>query len=143
MNALTRFDSTGLAKAFIGLDQIFDSFEKHFSTQTQSNYPPYNVIKGPNNSRIIELAVTGFNKDEIVVEQEYNQLIIRATSKEDVEDSDQNYIFRGLATRDFERRFALLEHMEVGEAIVENGLLRVYINHVIPEALKPRRIELK
>lgn len=141
MNALARFDNTGLTKAFIGLDQIFDNFEKHFLNQTQSNYPPYNVIKGPDNSRIIEVAVTGFDKDEIIVEQEHNQLIIKATSKENSD--EQEFIFRGLATRDFERRFALLEHMEVGDATVENGLLRVYIKHIIPEALKPRRIELK
>lgn len=149
MTTLTKFDPISLNRAFIGLDRLFDHFDKQFFQQVQTNYPPFNVIKVGNigddmlSDRLIEVAVTGFSKDEITVEEANRTLIIRATKAEDSDDSDEVYLHHGLATRDFERRFALLENMEVSNVTLANGLLSVYIKHVVPEELKPRRLEIK
>jgi molecular chaperone IbpA len=89
------------------------------------------------------MAVTGFNKDEITVEVDQNELVIKAESRTPNESTAIEYIHRGLAARDIEKRFGLTEHMEVGDAVVANGLLTVYIKLNIPEAPKPRQIEVK
>ena len=140
MNALTRFDPAALNRALIGFDRLFDDVERRFANST-NNYPPYNILKHDDNSFEIEVAVAGFEREDITIEVDQNQL--RITGRRKKEDDAAKYIHRGLATRDFERVFTLADHMEVGEAEMTNGILRVKINRVIPEALKPRLIAIK
>ena len=140
MNALTRFDPTALNRALIGFDRLFDDVERRFANST-NNYPPYNILKHDENSFEIEVAVAGFDREDISVEVDQNQL--RITGRRTKEDDAAKYIHRGLAARDFERVFTLADHMEVGEAEMTNGILRVKITRVIPEALKPRLITIK
>jgi molecular chaperone IbpA len=140
MNALTRFDTTALNqlnKALIGFDRLFT--ERAYTTNP--TYPPYNVIKKTENDYEIEVAVAGFTLDEIDVEVNQNQLVIRGHSKHEAE-VDVEYLHRGLAYRDFEKVLTLAEHMQVGEASIKNGVLRVEITRIIPEALKPRKINV-
>lgn len=140
MNQLARFDTTALNKALIGFDRIFNDFENRFQ-QSTTNYPPYNVIKHDENTFEIEVAVAGFDREDITVEVDQDQLIIRG-KKAKLEDTTQ-YLHRGLATRDFERSFTLAEHIVVGEGEMANGILRVKLTREIPESLKPRSITIK
>ena len=140
MNQLARFDTTSLNKALIGFDRIFNDFENRFQ-QSTTNYPPYNVIKHDENTFEIEVAVAGFDREDITVEVDQDQLIIKG--KKVKVDDDTQYLHRGLATRDFERSFTLAEHIVVGEGELVNGILRVKLTREVPESLKPRLIKIK
>lgn len=140
MNTITRFDPSSLNRALIGFDRLFDDFERRFSNST-TNYPPYNVLKHDENLFEIEIAIAGFNRDDITIEVDQNQLKIIGHRKK--EEDTTKYLHRGLANRDFEKVFTLADHMEVGEAEMINGILSIKINRIIPEALKPRLISIK
>ena len=140
MNQLARFDTTSLNKALIGFDRIFNDFENRFQ-QSTTNYPPYNVIKHDENTFEIEVAVAGFDREDITVQVDQDQLIIKG--KKVKVDDDIQYLHRGLATRDFERSFTLAEHIVVGEGDLVNGILRVKLTREVPESLKPRLIKIK
>ena len=143
MNQLARFDTTALNqlnRALIGFDRIFNDFENRYQHST-TNYPPYNVIKHDENSFEIEVAVAGLDREDITIEVDQNQLIIKGQRAKDEEAT--NYVYRGLAARDFERSFTLAEHIIVGDAELTNGILRVKLTREVPEALKPRLIAIK
>lgn len=125
---------TNLNKALIGFDQLFNA-----RLQT-SNYPPYNIVKLDEENYAIELAVSGFSKEEISVDINKAQLTISGTK---LKKPEWEYLHRGLAYRDFEQTFALAEYMEVISAEVIDGLLIIQLERVIPESLKPRRIAIK
>ncbi len=141
MNQLVRFDTNALNKALLGFDDLFNNFEQRFANQINNNYPPYNVVKKDENNYEIEVAVTGFLPEEITVEIDQNQLIVKGERKRD-EDADVQYLHRGLATRDFTRSWTLAEHMEVGTGTIKNGVLRIALQRVVPEALKPRVLKI-
>lgn len=139
MNALNRFDTAALNqlnRALIGFDRIFNE-----RAQTHQTYPPYNVIKKDEDNYEIEIAVAGFTLEEIDVEVNQNQLIIKGEQNKE-ESSEVEYLHRGLAFRSFEKALTLAEHMEVGTASIKDGVLRIGITRVIPEALKPRKIQV-
>lgn len=142
MTQLTRFDPSALNRALIGFDQLFDTFESRFANQLATNYPPYNIEKISENLYDIVIAVAGFEKSEVTVEVEGDQLTIRG-EKSVSADPQPEYLHRGLAFRDFERRFTLADHMEVVKAEIKNGLLLVQLERRLPEALKARKIEIK
>lgn len=142
MNQLVRFDTSALNRALVGFDSLFNDFERRFANQINTSYPPYNVLKHDENTYEIEVAVTGFLPEEISVEINQNQLVVKGErNREEVEET--NYLHRGLATRDFTRTWTLAEHMEVGEGRVKNGVLTIELKRVVPEALKPRLLKLK
>lgn len=141
-NQLPRFDTTALNRALIGFDRLFDQVEQRFANSVQTNYPPYNVLKTSDNDYVVEVAVTGFTKEEILVKVEQEQLVISASASKEADETTE-YLHRGLATRDFERRFTLADHLEVVDASVANGLLKVYLKRIVPETLKPRVISIK
>ena len=141
MNAITRFDTSALNRALIGFDQLFNDVERRYANQVQTNYPPYNVLKHDENNFEIEIAVAGFDKEDISIEVDQDQLIIKGTQSKN--DDASKYLHRGLAARDFERSWTLAEHMEVGEAELTNGILSVKLTRIVPEALKPRLIAIK
>jgi molecular chaperone IbpA len=139
MNALTRFDTTALNqlnRALVGFDRLFTE-----RLSQQQTYPPYNIIKKNENDYEIEIAVAGFTLDEIEVEVNQNLLIIRGERKRE-EDTEVEYLHRGLAYRNFEKSLTLAEHMEVGTASIKEGVLRIAITRVVPEALKPRKVQI-
>jgi molecular chaperone IbpA len=139
---LVRFDTTALNRALVGFDSMFQDFETRFANQINNTYPPYNVIKHSEDSYEIEIAVTGFDKDEITVEIDQNQLIVKGQRKE-IEMTEPTYLHRSLASRDFTRSWTLAEHMEVKEGTIKNGVLTIGLKRVVPEALKPRVLKLK
>lgn len=142
MNQLARFDTTALNRALVGFDRIFNDIDRRFANQVSNNYPPYNICKIGENLYEIAIAVTGFEKDEVTVEVEGDLLKVQGTRKSEEETSDQEYLYRGLALRNFERSFTLAEHMKVITAEMKNGILSIRIEREIPEALKPRLIDI-
>ena len=142
MTQLVRFDTAALNKALLGFDSLFDNFEHRFGNQINNTYPPYNILKHSEDSYEIEVAVTGFAPEEITVEIDQNQLIVKGERRR-TEDTSIQYLHRSLATRDFTRAWTLAEHMEVGEGKIKNGVLTIALTRVVPEALKPRQLKLK
>jgi molecular chaperone IbpA len=140
MNQLVRFDTNALNRALIGFDRIFHDFENR-AHQSTTNYPPYNVIKHNDDSFEIEIAVAGFDREDITIEVDQAQLRIKGQRTE--QETEQQYLHRGLAARDFERTFTLAEHIIVGDAELTNGILSVKLTREVPEALKPRMIAIK
>lgn len=141
---LRPIDAAALAqlnRALIGFDRIFNQIENR-SVGSNNNYPPFNIIKYNESNYEIELAVAGFLKQEITVEVDQDQLVIRGSHTDDVAEGTQ-YIHRGLAARAFEKAFTLPQYMEVGEVELTNGILHVKLTQVVPEALKPRQISIK
>lgn len=136
---LTRLDS--LSRALIGFDTMFDQMERRYANSVSNNYPPFNILKWNEDQYEIQIAITGFEKEEIRVEVEQNQLTVYGESKV-MSLGDTMYIHRGLATRDFERTFTLAEHMEVKGAETKNGMLRIQIFRNIPESAKPKIINI-
>jgi molecular chaperone IbpA len=141
MNQLVRFDTNALNRALLGFDTLFNDVEQRFANQINNNYPPYNVLKHDEDTYEIQVAVTGFEKDEITVEIDQNQLIVKG-EHEGEEDTTTQYLHRGLATRNFTRSWTLAEHMEVGEGKIKNGVLTIELKRVVPEALKPRVLKI-
>ena len=138
-NQLTRLDA--LSRALIGFDQMFDQMERRFQNSVSNNYPPHNILKLADNEYAIQLAVTGFEKSEISVTVEDNVLVIKGESQ--VTDyPPEQYLHRGLATRDFAKEFPLAEHIEVCGAEIKNGMLTVKLVRNIPESAKPKVIDI-
>ncbi len=138
-NSLARLDA--LNRALVGFDTMFDQMERRFANSVSNNYPPHNIIKTGDNDYAIQIAVTGFEKNEISVTVEDNVLIIKGESQ--TTDYDQeSYLHRGLATRDFVKEFPLAEHIEVVGAEIKNGMLTVKLHRNIPESAKPKVINI-
>ena len=140
MTQLRTIDTAALAqlsKALVGFDRYFTA-----PHHQNGNYPPHNIVKYSEDTYAIEVAVAGFTKEEITVEIDQDQLTIRGV-KTRTTDNEVEYLHRGLAARDFEQTFTLAEYMEVRGAKVENGMLHIDIKRLVPEALKPRQIEIK
>jgi molecular chaperone IbpA len=139
MNQLHRIDTDTLNRALIGFDSMFNNVERRFANSVSSNYPPHNIVKIDENNYEIQVAVTGFNKEEVTVELDQNILIITAGKDQEEE---RIYLHRGLAQRNFVKHFPLAEHIEVRGAEQKNGVLIVKLERLVPESLKPRRIEI-
>jgi molecular chaperone IbpA len=144
MTQITRFDTAALNRALVGFDQMFNDMERRFTNQISTNYPPHNIIKTGDNQYEIQIAVTGFDKDEISVQVEQNELVIKGEGVESIrhEQPEIVYLHRGLALRDFNRAFTLAEHMKVISAEIKNGILSIKIEREIPESAKPRVIDV-
>lgn len=138
---LTRFDTQALNRALVGFDRLFDGFETRFANQLSTNYPPHNIVKTDDTHYVIEIAVAGFKKNEIAVEIEQEMLTVRG-SCETNESSLRQYLHRGLSSRDFERSWQLAEHMVVQGAEIQDGILTINLEYVIPEEKKARIIDI-
>ena len=142
MTQITRFDTNALNRALVGFDTMFEDFEHRFANQLKDNYPPYNIVKHDEDTYEIEIAVTGFAKDEVIVEIDQNQLVVKGI-RDKSNDVTAEFLHRGLALRDFTRSWTLAEHMEVGEGTIKNGVLTIELKRIVPEALKPRVLKIK
>jgi molecular chaperone IbpA len=136
------FDFAPFRRSTVGFDRLFDMLENSNTGQAQENYPPFDLIKLGDNEYRIELAVAGFKPGEIDITAQQNVLIVSGKKSEESEDRGSDYIYRGIATRSFERRFALADHIQVRGADLKDGLLAVELVREIPEAMKPRKIEI-
>lgn len=136
------FDFSPFRRSTVGFDRLFDMLESSSAGQALENYPPFDLIKTGENDYRIELAVAGFKADEIDITAQQNVLIVSGRKKEETEDKGSDFIYRGIATRSFERRFALADHIQVRGADLKDGLLSVELKREIPEAMKPRKIDI-
>ncbi|UWR58491.1 Hsp20 family protein [Phaeobacter inhibens] len=135
------FDFAPLHRATIGFDQIADLMDRALSSDVaQPSYPPYNIEKTAADAYRISIAVAGFSEADLGVEVKENALVVSAKKSED--DSHRTYLHRGIATRAFERRFTLADHVRVTGASHSDGMLHIDLQREVPEALKPRRIEI-
>ncbi len=135
------FDLAPLYRATVGFDQMADLMDRVLSDNSGAQtYPPYNIEKTGDDSWSIEIAVAGFTDDELTVEQRENALVVTARKAE--EHGNRTYLHRGIATRAFERRFHLADHVRVEAARHVNGMLIIELKREVPEALKPRRIAI-
>ncbi len=135
------FDFAPLHRATIGFDQIADMMDRVLTNDVaQPSYPPYNIEKTDADTYRISVAVAGFAEDDLSVEVKENSLVV--AGRKSADDKDRTYLHRGIATRAFERRFALADHVRVSGASHENGMLHIDLKREVPEALKPRRIEI-
>ena len=135
------FDLAPLYRSTVGFDQLANMMDRVLSNDVaQPSYPPYNIDKTADDADRISLAVAGFSADDLGIEVKQNALIV--TAKKGEEASEKAYLHRGIATRAFERRFHLADHVRVTGASHEDGMLHINLEREIPEALKPRRIEI-
>ncbi|MGL6210697.1 MAG: Hsp20 family protein [Paracoccaceae bacterium] len=135
------YDFAPLYRATVGFDRIADLMDRVLTTEVaQPTYPPYNIEKLDGDAYRISIAVAGFGPDELSVEVKDGSLHVSA--RKAPEAAAKTYLHRGIATRAFERRFALADHVRVTGAGHENGMLHIDLVRETPEALKPRRIEI-
>ncbi|WP_071672488.1 Hsp20 family protein [Nioella nitratireducens] len=134
-------DYSPLFRATVGFDRMADMLDRVMTQDIgTSTYPPYNIEKTDENAYRISIAVAGFSGDDLTVEQRENALHVSARKAK--EEEQRTYLHRGIATRAFEKRFTLADHVRVTGATHENGMLHIDLVREVPEALKPRRIEI-
>lgn len=130
-------------KFFVGFDDTFNRIAKMHDDLTKNipNYPPYNIKKTGDNTYVIELAVAGFAKQDIEIELAEGKMVIKGNVQDDTD--NDNFLFKGIAARNFTRTFALEDQVEVKDAEMLNGMLKVFLERIIPEHKKPKKIEVK
>lgn len=140
MTRLSTLDLTPFYRNSVGIDRLFDSMLSRIDSTSTGNYPPYNIIKKDEDNYVIEVATAGFAEGEIDVQVNDGQLII--TGEKPESDVEVNYLHQGIGTRKFVRSFQLAEYVEVKSATVENGILVVTLERLVPETMKPKSIAI-
>lgn len=139
---MNTIDLTPLYRSSIGFDRLAGMLDSALRGDTSTGgYPPYNIEATGENRYTITIAVAGFEESDLDIQVERGVLTVRGKKSDD--DKDRNYLYQGIAARSFERKFNLAEHVEVTEAEMRNGLLNISLVKEIPEAMKPRSIEIK
>ena len=136
------FDYSPFYRATVGFDRVFDLLDSVVSQSGSNGYPPYNIEKAGDNAYRIVMAVAGFSEAELNVTQKEDELLVTGQTKPNGE-GDKQYLYRGIAGRNFERRFQLAEHVKVVGAKLVNGLLVIELQREIPEEKKPRTISIQ
>jgi molecular chaperone IbpA len=139
VNRMRTIDFSPLYRSVVGFDRLADLLETA-TTEAATGYPPYNIERTDENAYRIEIAVAGFRPEELNVEVKENLLTVQG--RKAANDDQRRYLHRGLAERNFERRFQLADYVVVTDASLADGLLSISLKRELPEALKPRRIEI-
>jgi molecular chaperone IbpA len=140
--ALSMFNNFNqLTPYAVGFDRVFDQLQNYAEhNATSTGFPPYNIRKGGDYTFVIEMALAGFSKEDIEVELEDGLLTVRSIKENDENDSD---IYRGISYRKFNRKFTLSDDIVVNDASLENGMLKIDLERIVPDAKKPRKITIK
>ena len=139
---MTTIDFSPLFRSMIGFDRLSNALETAYRTEP-GGYPPYNVeVHGENDYRVT-MAVAGFSQDDLDIEVTDNVLRVSGARAEQDKDKETRFLYRGIANRGFERKFQLADYVRVVDARLENGLLHIDLRREIPEAMKPRKIEIR
>jgi molecular chaperone IbpA len=133
------FDPTPFWRSTVGFDHLFDLLANAAIPQSQENYPPYNIIRTDEDNYRISVAVAGFTPEEISITAEQNQLTVEGQKRAQ---PNGQYLYQGISARAFRRQFNLADYVKVKGASFENGLLEIDLVREVPEAMKPRRIEI-
>jgi molecular chaperone IbpA len=135
-----RVDFAPLYRSTVGFDRLFSLIDSLASDNGQPSYPPYNIERTGENAYRISMAVAGFGEADIAIEVKENALTVKGEKKD--ENGEREVLYRGIASRAFERRFQLADYVVVKGASLENGLLHIDLEREIPEAMKPRQIPI-
>src|SRR5690242_13826679 len=139
----TTLDFSPLFRTGIGFDRVFDVLETASRIQPMDHWPPYDIVRVGEDAYRIVMAVAGFDRDELTLTDRPNLLVVSGAKREAEPDPDCVYLHKGIAERAFERRFELADHVKVANASLEKGLLTIDLQREVPEALKPRRVEIR
>lgn len=144
MTSLTSLMPKDFQKLFVGFDDQYNRMAKLHDELTKGipNYPPFNIKKVDNDHYVIEVAVAGFSKSEIDVELADGKLVVRGRANDD-HDAMTSWIHKGIADRNFTRTFLINDQIEVRDAEMINGMLRIFLDQIIPEHKKPKKIDVK
>jgi molecular chaperone IbpA len=141
--AFRSIDLPALHRHAIGFDRMFEEIERTFANaRTNDNYPPHNVVKLDDTHYVIEVAVAGFKQEEIDVELKEGTLVVKGEKAKVEDDAKPEYLHKGISNRNFTRSFIFPENMEVRAATVENGILAIALELVVPEEKKPKKIQI-
>lgn len=135
-------DFSPLYRSTVGFDRLFTMLDTLGQPEGGQSYPPYNIERTGEDAYRISMAVAGFSENEISIEAHRNVLTVKGERKEENTGEGSELLYRGIASRAFERRFQLADHVDVTGAALKNGLLHIDLKRNIPEELKPRRIEI-
>ncbi len=138
---MTTLDFTPLFRSAVGFDRLASMLEQAGRSEA-SGYPPYNIERIGENHYCISLAIAGFSEQELEIHSQQDGLMIRGQKSENGDDKERKFLHRGIATRNFERRFQLADYVRVSGARLEHGLLHVDLVREIPETMKPRKIAI-
>jgi molecular chaperone IbpA len=139
---MTTYDLTPFYRSTVGFDRVFGLLDSLGGETSAQTYPPYNIERTGENAYRVTMAVAGFGEDDLTIETKENTLSVRGEKKTEAADGAPEFLYRGIASRAFERRFQLADHVEVRGANLVNGLLHVDLVREIPEAMKPRTITI-
>lgn len=137
----TLFDFAPLHRSSIGFDRVFDLLENATRAQAVDNWPPYDTVKLSEDRYRITMAVAGFSRDELDISTQPNLLVVTGERKNTEQEGE--YLYRGIASRAFNRRFELADHVKVTGAHLADGLLTIELEREVPETLRPRRIAIE
>ncbi|MBU1187643.1 MAG: Hsp20 family protein [Gammaproteobacteria bacterium] len=138
---MTTFDFTPLYRTAIGFDRLANALSNSARIES-GGYPPYNILSVDENQYRITMAVAGFSEQDLSIVSEQNTLVVSGRLADSDQNSDHEYLYQGIANRAFERRFQLADHVKVTKARLENGLLHIDLARELPEAMKPRQIQI-
>ena len=138
---MTTFDFSPLYRTSIGFDRLASLLASAKRVEQGNSYPPYNILTTGENLYRITMAVAGFSESEIKITSEQNTLTITG-SRSGENEEERDFLYQGIANRSFERRFNLADHVKVSGAALENGLLHISLEREIPEAMRPKTIEI-
>jgi molecular chaperone IbpA len=139
----TAYALSPLFRHTVGFDrfnQLFDTLSK--VEDNAASYPPYNIEKTGEDTYAITMAIAGFGEKDLTITQEGDALSVRGKIEKEASEQERHYLYKGIATRSFERKFSLADHVKVGSARVENGLLVIDLKREVPEEAKPRQIKI-
>jgi molecular chaperone IbpA len=140
---MTTFDLSPLWRTTVGFDEFGGLFDTVFSNNSKNiSYPPYNIVKQDKNIYQITIAIAGFDQEHVHISQEGNLLTVKGEMGSDKDDSKVEFLYRGIANRNFEKKFELADTVKVVKADLKNGLLCIDLEREIPEHQKPRKIEI-
>ncbi|WP_342640235.1 Hsp20 family protein [Rhodoligotrophos ferricapiens] len=137
----TAFDFAPLFRSSVGFDRMLDSLESASRVAPIDNWPPYDIVKLGEDDYRISMAVAGFTRDDLTITQEQNMLMV-AGQRSSNDEANGQYLHHGIASRAFQRRFELADHVKVVGASLVNGLLTIDLKRELPEEMKPRRIAI-
>ena len=140
---MTTFDFSPLFRTSVGYDRLASLLNSAHRLEQGSSFPPYNIQKAGEDRYRITMAVAGFAESDLNITSEHNKLVVTGEKPEEESTEEKGYLYRGIATRWFERRFNLADHVRVTGARLDNGLLHIELEREIPEAMKPRSIEIQ
>ena len=140
---MTTFDFSPLFRTSVGYDRLASLLNSAHRLEQGNSFPPYNIQKAGDDHYRISMAVAGFSESDLNITSENSKLVVTGEKPEEKEGEETGYLYRGIATRSFERRFNLADHVKVTGARLDNGLLHIELEREIPEAMKPRSIQIE